>query len=130
MEAYSLLQLGRILVRDGQTRAAGLAYLERLYEPKYKELSWSAEGIFRLGVFTYNITQDSRKAMPHYEYVFTRYPQHPAAERSLYHYCQNASRLGDSALTVQACNRFIALYPKSDWIDQVRSLLKQVSPGT
>ncbi len=119
LEAYLMLRLGQSLEFQ-RRRNEAVAMLERLYEPKYAKFPWASDGIFRLGTWTHNASQDPAKAMPHWEHVFTKTPNHPEAERSLFYYGLTAAETGEHGKAVQAYRKYLERYPASRWTKRVR----------
>lgn len=127
IEAYAIMQLARARMRQDLDQTTTLEGLTKLYQTRFATYPWTADGIFRLGVFTYNITQDSRKSTPHYQYVFTRYPEHCEAERAMFYYCLDAVELHDLRLALRACRGFTQKYPNSRWNKRVQSLINMLT---
>jgi tetratricopeptide (TPR) repeat protein len=120
LEAYVMLRLGQALEFQRRHDEA-VAILERLYEPKYAKFPWASDGIFRLGTWSHNATQDPAKAMPHWEHVFTKTPNHPEAERSLFYFGLTAAEAGEHGKAVQAYRKYLERYPDSRWTKRVRN---------
>jgi tetratricopeptide (TPR) repeat protein len=115
LESYAIMQLALADSRHRATQNEALPLYKSLYDPKYAQFSWTPDGIIRLGVLLYNTTHDPKKAMPHYKYVFTKYPDHPEAERALYLYCLAAIQTGDKQLAKTSTEDFDRKYPNSGW---------------
>ena len=64
VEAYLLLRVGQTLEFQHRHDEA-TACLMRLYDPRFASYPWAGEGIFRIGTWTYNATQDPKQAMGH-----------------------------------------------------------------
>ena len=126
--AYCLLQLGRACARQPSRAREGLSRLAELYGPRYAACSWTPDGLLRLGVFTYNVTQNAAQAMPHYRHVFTAYPDHPAAERAMYYYCRHAVRTGRADLARRTARDFLHRYPASPRRAAVEAMLAEAKP--
>ncbi|MFP4029793.1 MAG: tetratricopeptide repeat protein [Candidatus Brocadiia bacterium] len=99
------------------------AYLKRLYDPKYRDYRWAADGIFRVGTWMQNEMQDAEAAMPHWEHVFTHNPEHPEAERSLFYYGIMAMHRQQYAKAKKAFTEYLRRYPDSRWTERVRTKL-------
>ncbi len=119
LEAYLILRLGQALEFQ-RKRTESLAMLSKLYEPKYAKYSWASDGIFRLGTWTVNAGLGRAKAMPHWEHVFTKTPNHPEAERALFYYGLAAKKQGDHHKAIHAFEEFLKRYPDSLWTRRIR----------
>jgi hypothetical protein len=122
--AYAILQLAVALDRQAESRSEAIKWLEKLTEAEYRGTYWGGYGLFRLGVFTYNHTQDAKASLAIYEEMMVRYPDHPMAERAHAYYCFNAIRAGETAKGRQAAQAFLNKYPKSEWIPSIRQLIR------
>jgi tetratricopeptide (TPR) repeat protein len=122
VESYLLFRIGQSLEFQRKHDEA-MAYLNRLYDPKYAKYPWTADGIFRIGTWTHNSTQEPTKAMKHWEYVFTKNPEHPEAERSLFYYGLSAMRIKDYRRAVAAFREYLKRYPDSRWTKRVQTEL-------
>jgi len=129
VESYLFLRIGQALEFQRQHDEA-MAYLKRLYDPKYAKYPWTADGIFRIGTWAYNATQDPDDAMKHWEYVFKRNPKHPEAERSLFYYGLTAMRTKEYRKAAEAFTEYLNRYPDSRWTKRVETeLLPQAQKG-
>lgn len=119
LEAYLILRMGQALEFQRKHDEA-VAMLTRLYEPKYAKYSWASDGIFRLGTWNHNATQKTATAMPHWEHVFTKTPDHPEAERALFYFAINARRDADHERAEKAFRMYLERYPDSRWTARIR----------
>jgi tetratricopeptide (TPR) repeat protein len=119
LEAYLILRMGQALEFQRKHDEA-VAMLTRLYEPKYAKYSWASDGIFRLGTWNHNATQKTASAMPHWEHVFTKTPDHPEAERALFYYGINSKRDGEHQRAEKAFRMYLDRYPNSRWTARIR----------
>ncbi|OQB84897.1 MAG: tol-pal system protein YbgF [Planctomycetes bacterium ADurb.Bin126] len=126
MLQYAQLQTALIRSETIGGAADAIQMYRTFYDKQYADSRWAPKALLRLGVLTYNTTQDPGKAMPHYEYVFTRYPNDQAAERAMYLYCLAAARKGDSRLAQQSAERFLKSYPTSPWRSHVTGMLQEL----
>ena len=122
VEGYCLMQLALAYSKTSDGRDRAIEIYTSLYRPEYAKCPWTPVAILRLGVLTFNMTQDAKKAMPHYQYVFTHYPDHPDSERALYFYCLAAFHLDDKAVGTRSVEEFLKRYPTSRWKASVESL--------
>ncbi len=122
VESYLFLRIGQALEFQRKHEEA-MAYLKRLYDPKYAKYPWTADGIFRIGTWAYNATQDPDDAMKHWEYVFKRNPKHPEAERSLFYYGLTAMRTKEYRKAAEAFTEYLNRYPDSRWTKRVETEL-------
>jgi tetratricopeptide (TPR) repeat protein len=129
VESYCLMQLALAHSKSSEGVARATELYARLYRPEYAKYPWTPTGILRLGVLTFNTTHDAKTAMAHYQYVFTKYPDHPEADRAMYFYRVAARRLGDKALLAQTAERFLEMYPKSAFKSSVMALASAGLPG-
>ncbi len=122
LESYLIFRMGQALkFQDRHDEAMHL--VERLYEPRYSRYRWAADGIFQAGRWTYNSTQDPEAAMPHWRHVYTRYPEHPEAEISLFYYGLSAARTEQYRKAADAFSLYLERYPDSRWTGRVRTQL-------
>ncbi|NBB96368.1 MAG: tetratricopeptide repeat protein, partial [Planctomycetes bacterium] len=129
VESYLFLRIGQALEFQRKHDEA-MTYLKRLYDPKYAKYPWTADGIFRIGTWAYNATQDPDDAMKHWEYVFKRNPKHPEAERSLFYYGLTAMRTKEYRKAAEAFTEYLNRYPDSRWTKRVETeLLPQAQKG-
>ena len=122
LRSYLFYRLGQALKFQGK-REEARRYLEQLYEPEYSRYKWAADGISRLGTWTYNTTDDADASMKHWMYVFTKYPDHPEAERSLFFYGITAVHEEDYETAQDAFELYVERYPDSRWTDRVTNVL-------
>lgn len=122
IESYLLFRLGQSL-QFQHKRDEAIAYLTRLYKPQYAKYSWTADGIYRIGVWTYNATQDWMAAAPHYKHIFMAYPQHPEAPRALFLYGLNAFNAQSYDEAFAAFNLYLKRYPHSRWESRIKTEL-------
>lgn len=100
-----------------------MKYLEQLREPAYRNSTYAAEGLFRLGLWDYNRTQKPDVAMARYKEVFTWFPDHPRAADALYLFALNAQRQSDNRAAKDAFTLFLERYPHSPLAKHVRDEL-------
>lgn len=122
VECYLLLRTGQSLEFQRKHEEA-IACLGRLYDRKYAKYPWAVDGIFRLGTWSHNATQDPSQAMKHWKYVFVKNPDHPEAERSLFYYGLTAMRSKDYPRAAAAFSEYLKRYPNSRWTPRVASEL-------
>jgi len=123
MESYLLFRMGQSLHYQGKLNEAQL-YLKRLYEPRYGRYEWAGDGIARLGTWIYNATDDTEEAMKHWKHVFTRHPDHPEAEASLFFYgIFGFENKKDYVAAQHAFELYLERYPDSRWSERVRDNL-------
>ncbi len=84
----------------------------------------------RLVVLDYSRAQDPRRAIPQCQYIISKYPNHPDAERAMYFLALMASDAGDKELAESTCREFIKKYPHGDigWRSHVQRVLKDEVP--
>ena len=126
VQAYCIMQQGRALMRVDGKENQSLECLKKLQDPRYASCSSTPGGLLRLGVFTYNRTQDPKASMPVYKYLFTRFPDDPAAEKAMLYYCLDATQLGDKNLASTMSNRFFKKYPHNRWKKALETRLKRL----
>lgn len=119
LEAYLILRMGQAFEFQKKHDKA-VVTLERLYDPKYAKYSWASDGIFRLGTWNHNMTQKTATAMPHWEHVFTKTPDHPEAERALFYFATAATENGDRDRAEKAFRMYLDRYPDSRWTARIR----------
>jgi tetratricopeptide (TPR) repeat protein len=124
LELYACIQLARSYSYDRKDHDKAITTLQMLYRPEFAKEPQLAEGLVWLGTLTFNFKQDAKKAMPHFEYVVTHFPDSPSAERAMYFCALTAIAAKDKAQAASACNEFIAKYPQSTWAKHIVSLLK------
>jgi TolA-binding protein len=100
-----------------------IEYYKRFYEKDYADLPWAADAIMRLAVLEYNKTRNPRVAIQHCQYIVSKYPNHPDAERAMYFLAINAAHLGDKTLAESSCREFLRKYPQSGWAQDVQAVL-------
>ena len=122
LESYCVMQLALAYSESTNGSDKAIELYNTLYAPQYANCSWTPDGILRLGVLMFNVTHDPKKAMPHLEYVFTKYPNHPEAERALGIYCVVAVEAKDKALAEKSIAMFLQRYPTSGWKTRILSL--------
>ncbi|MBS3762840.1 MAG: tetratricopeptide repeat protein, partial [Planctomycetes bacterium] len=122
LKSYLFFRMGQSLKYQRRSEEAR-AYLKRLYDPKYRDYRWAADGIFRVGTWMQNEMQDAEAAMPHWEHVFTHNPEHPEAERSLFYYGIMAMHRQQYAKAKKAFTEYLRRYPDSRWTERVRTKL-------
>lgn len=128
LRAYCMMQLGLSCAQAGNT-AEAIDQYSLFYGPEYADSQWTPDAILRLGVVMANATHDYRQSIRHYQYVFTKYPQHPEAERAMFFYCLELVDLRERALAEESCRRFLRQYPSSQWHGRIKVLLTDVVPS-
>jgi tetratricopeptide (TPR) repeat protein len=121
LKSYLVYRLGQALKFQGK-REDAYKYLKQLYRKEYSGQKWAAGGVSSLGTWLYNATQDAETAMPHWKHVFTEYPEHPAAERSLYFYGTRALDEENYQLAKRAFELFLKRYPDTECARAVRNI--------
>jgi len=104
---------------DKHTEAIEL--LKSLKNARYKGCSWAAEGIFRMGLWSFNRTQNPNESIEHYEFVMKAFPKAPVAEKCLYYYaldCLKANRVEDAKL---AFEKYIQRYASGEWANLIKN---------
>lgn len=122
VEAYLLWRQGQSLQFQDRHDEA-IACLKKLYNPKYAKYPWAAEGIFRVGTWRFNKTQDVKEGLEHWRFVFTKFPKHKEAERSLFYYGYFSDNLGDPEQAVKAYTLYLKRYPNSRWTKRIENEL-------
>jgi tetratricopeptide (TPR) repeat protein len=122
LHSYLLLRMGQSLQFQGRHEEA-MACLKQLYNSKYAKYPWVADGIFRMGTWAHNTTQDPKSGMKHWEYIFTKHPDHPEAERSLFYYGITALRANDYGKASFAFREYLKRYPDSRWTNRIKTKL-------
>lgn len=128
VEAYCVMKLALAYSKHGNNHDKCIEYYKRFLKKDYADLPWAASALMRLAVLDYNTTQDPRAAIPRYQYIITKYPQHPDAERAMYFLALAAVRAGEKAVAEATCKEFIEKYPHSDWKNHVQRVLKDKVP--
>ena len=132
-EGYCLMQLALVYSIQNVNRDKSIEFYRRFFRKEYADLPWAATAIMRLAVLEYNSTQDPHRAIRYYQYVLTKYPNHPDAERAVFPHgarCrpgarQNACR-GElqgipQEIRSQRLEQFRVEKPDSDGVEQRRS---------
>jgi tetratricopeptide (TPR) repeat protein len=123
MTSYLFFRMGQALKYQDRREEAE-AYLKRLRKPEYARYTWAADGIARLGTWTYNATENAKESMKQWRHVFTQNPDHPEAEVSLFFYGLTAFEdLEDYATAQRAFELYLERYPDSRWSERVREVL-------
>ena len=64
LKGYAILQLGVAIDREGRRQEALTWFKQLAYSPQFAGTFWQPYGLFRLAVFTHNLTQDEKQSMP------------------------------------------------------------------
>lgn len=115
VEGYCLMQLALAYSEQRVNQDKTADYYRQFYRKEYADLPWAATAIVRLAVLEFNSTQDPRRSIPHYQFVLSKYPNHPEAERALYFLAQDAVELRDKALAEASCREYLRRYSPSGW---------------
>lgn len=128
VEAYALIQLAVALSRQEGRQEEAIILLQRACSPRYRNTPTSSLALLRLGVFTYNHSQDVSRAMPFYQEVVNKYPDSSEAERAMYYCCWGYAKLKQPDEAERQCKIFITRYPNSQWVGYVRHMLEHQIP--
>jgi len=120
IEAYVIWRRGQSLEFQKKHDEA-IDTLKRLYDKKYQAFPWAADGIYRVGVWSYNHTQDPEVAAPHYRHVFMAHPDHPEAVRALFLYSLNALNAGEVREAIRTSRLYLERYPDTLWANRIRT---------
>jgi len=117
IEAYAMIQIAVALDRIRDRLAEALEQLSTLVARRDLEGSyWHGLGMFRLALFTFNQKHDAHSAIPLYQAMLQRYPDHDVAELAMAYLCLCAIRIKDAPLARQIAKDFSVSYPHSDLI--------------
>jgi tetratricopeptide (TPR) repeat protein len=121
-ESYSRMQLALTLSQDGGNTPQSIELYKSFYRPEQSGYPWAADAILMLGVLIQNTTRSPKEALAHFEYVYTKYPGHPEAERAMYFHCVGASWTEDKDLVRAVSEKFLQKYPRSQWQKAVQAI--------
>ena len=125
-EAYIIWRTGQAL--EFQRRhAEAAALLERLYAIKYRGIPYAAEGICRVGLWKFNRTQDSAKAIPHYAYVIKQFDELDieVVHVSYYFLILDLMRVKKYKEINGLAEAYLRKFPKGKFAPQIASILKR-----
>ena len=128
VEGYCLMQLALVYSNQNVNRDKSIEYYKRFLTREYADFPWAADAIMRLTVLEYNTTRDPRRAVAQCQYIISKYPDHPDAERAAYFIALAAIHLGDKSLAESSCKAFIEKYPHSGWKSHVQTVLNNEVP--
>jgi len=129
-KGYCLMRLALAYSCDKQPIVLSESIYKQFYRADLKNSPWAPDAIIRLGVLLYNDSQDPKKAMPHYKYVFTKFPDHPEARRALYFYTLNAVQEGNYKLAKASCEYYFKKYnqPEDGWYKHLKRVMREEIP--
>ena len=132
-EGYCLMQLALVYSIQNVNRDKSIEFYRRFFRKEYADLPWAATAIMRLAVLEYNSTQDPHRAIRYYQYVLTKYPNHPDAERALYFLALDAVQARDKTLAEVSCKEYLKRYARngwnnSGWRNQIQTVLSNDVP--
>ena len=123
VESYLLFRMGQALEFQDKHDDA-VVCLKRLYGPKYSKYPWTGDGIYRLGTWSFNHTQDYAQAGKHWEYVATNFPKHKEAERALFFYAYFADiKSKDYKKAIVGYRKYLSRYPSGRWTKRISETL-------
>lgn len=130
VEAYAMIQVADALDRIRGRREEALGWLSQLVERKDLIGShWHGLGMFRLALFTFNQKQDSRLAIPLYQAMLRRYPDHEVAELAAAYLCFCTIRIKDGPLARRLAKEFSSRYPQSNLIPVIEERIRERLPA-
>lgn len=129
LEGYCTWRLALSYAEGRSNQEKAVALYRRYYDAPLKNTPWAPDAILRLGVLTYNRTQDPRQAMTHYEYFLKHFPGHPETERVLYFYSLCAIQSGNRELSVRCVEEYAKKFadsPNRSWLEHARRELAKL----
>jgi tetratricopeptide (TPR) repeat protein len=123
LRAYATMKLAESLYHQRGRSQEAIETLDVFASRQFDGTYWGGYGLFRLGVTTFNITQDLDRSLELYAQMIRRYPGHPKTELAHAYFCLNAARAGRAEEATRAFHEFRQKYDGSRWVSLIQNEL-------